>query len=151
MKPIERIELAPGAVADTVAKLVRSGGRMQMAYAWYPEPGVLELRYVADLPGRSGLVVWSTRPKGAMPSVTVSSPMMGWYEREITDLFGLTFEGHPEPVPLVLQAGATPVLPPLRKDYPETTPMPFTFHAASAAPASTSWRGWRQSPTTLNP
>jgi len=132
MKQIERIDLAPAAIPDAVAELVRSGGRMQMAYAWYREPGQLELRYVADRPKRAGLVVWSTRPRGTMRSVTASSPMMGWYEREISDLFGLAFEDHPEPLPLVLQPGAAPVLPPLSKDYPDNRPMPFTFDAGGA-------------------
>jgi len=136
MKPIERIPLAPEALPSAVADLVRAGGRMQMAYAWQPEPDVLELRYVADMPERAGLVIWSTRPKGGlagtMASVTAASPMMGWYEREISDLFGLTFDRHPEPVPLVLQPGSAPVLPPLSKAYPAATPMPFDFATGGA-------------------
>lgn len=106
MKPVERIDIAPQAVPDAVASLIAAGGRMQMAYAWHPEPGVVELRYLADLPRREGLTLWSTRPLGAMPSVTPLSPLMGWYEREITDLFGITFEGHPEPLPLAWQPDA---------------------------------------------
>lgn len=106
MKPIERIDIAPDAITEAVADLIAAGGRMQMAYAWRPEPDVVELRYLADRPRREGWTLWSTRPRGAIPSVAPLSPMMGWYEREIADLFGVVFEGHPEPRPLVWQADA---------------------------------------------
>lgn len=94
--------LSPAALTEAVADLVAAGGRMQMAYGWQPEEGVTELRYVADRPNRKGLVIWSCRPKaGHMPSVTRSSPMMGWYEREIADLYSIEFDDHPEPFPLL--------------------------------------------------
>jgi Ni,Fe-hydrogenase III large subunit len=101
MTKTEHIALTPAALTQAVGDLVRAGGRMQMAYGWQPEPGVTELRYLADRPGRAGLVIWSTRPGDRMPSVTPPSPMMGWYEREITDLYGIVFDGNPQPVPLL--------------------------------------------------
>ncbi|MGH7088282.1 MAG: nickel-dependent hydrogenase large subunit, partial [Stellaceae bacterium] len=45
-------------------------------------------------------------------------PLLGWYEREIADLYGLEFLGHPEAKRLVLQPGAEPVRPPFDPDYP---------------------------------
>ncbi len=105
MTSIEHMALAPEALARAVGDLVRAGGRMQMAYGWHPEPGITELRYLADRPARAGLVIWSTRPGASMPSVTRASPMMGWHEREITDLCGIAFTDHPEPIPL-LRIGA---------------------------------------------
>ncbi len=124
--PIEAAEL-PAAVAA----LTRSGGRMQFAYAWYPHPGSIELRYVADRPERKGLQIWLTRPVGAMPSAAGASPLLGWYEREISDLFGVVFEGHPEPHRLVLHEGAEPTVPPFDPGYPAGTPMPFTARAGT--------------------
>jgi Ni,Fe-hydrogenase III large subunit len=127
MATIERIEVAASAIPGAVAELVSAGGRMQMAYAWYPSPETLELRYVGDRPGRKGLVVWSTRPDRTMPSVANVSPLMSWYEREMTDLFGIRFEGHPEPLPLVLHAGAKPAAPPFDPSYPEAMPVKYAF------------------------
>jgi len=127
MSEPEVITVEPGALPTLVGELTRAGGRMQFAYAWYPEPHTIELRYVADRPKRSGLRVWRTRPvEGVMPSVAGISPLLGWYEREIADLFGVVFEGHPEPHRLVLHEGAEPDMPPLDPHYPAGEPMPFT-------------------------
>ena len=108
------IDIAADALADAVTSLIAAGGRMQFAYAWYPDPGQLELRYVADRPQRDGFVVWRVRPGATMPTLAGPAPMMSWYEREITDLFGLPFEGHPEPVPLVLAGAGFTGPPPFR-------------------------------------
>jgi hypothetical protein len=127
MATVERIEVDPSSLPGAVSDLVAAGGRMQMAYAWHPSPENLELRYIGDRPGRKGLVVWSTRPNQTMPSVAGLSPLMSWYEREISDLFGITFDGHPEPLPLVLRAGAQPSAPPLDPAYPKGAPMAYAF------------------------
>ena len=38
----------------------------------------------------------------ALPSVTAVWPAADWYEREAHDLFGVTFDGHPDLSPLLL-------------------------------------------------
>jgi formate hydrogenlyase subunit 5 len=125
MTGFELISIEPADLPIAVDRLIKSGGRMQMAYGWYPEPGQLELRYLATGGGKDGFVVWRCRPRGPVPSVAAVSPMLGWYEREITDLHGLAFAGHPEPHRLVFHPGAKPVMPPLDPAYPVDVPMPF--------------------------
>jgi formate hydrogenlyase subunit 5 len=125
MTAVKPISVEPAKLADTVAALIKSGGRMQMAYGWYPEPGCLELRYVASQAGKEDFIVWRCAPRGAAPSVASISPLLGWYEREITDMFGLEFLGHPEPHRLVLHQGARPVVPPLDPAYPLDALLPF--------------------------
>ncbi len=122
---IEIIPIEPEDLPQAVGGLIRSGGRMQMAYAWYAAPGRIELRYVGSRGAKERFFMWRCVPRGPVPSVASICPLLGWYEREITDLFGLTFSGHPEPFRLVLHPGAQPVLPPLDPSYPEATPMPF--------------------------
>ena len=125
MSTAEVILLEPADLPDAVRSLLEDGGRVLFAYAWHPEPEHIELRYVVERPNRKGLQVWRTRPTGAMPSSANVSPNLGWYEREIADLFGVTFKGHPEPNRLVLHEGATPDRPPFDPAYPVDARMPF--------------------------
>jgi formate hydrogenlyase subunit 5 len=110
--------LRPGQLSDAARRLFGSGGRLQMAYAWYPEPGRLELRYVAHERAKKPFAVWRCPGTGNVPSLAGIWPLVSWYEREITDLFGLQFEGQPQPEPLVLLEGTEPPIPPFTPAYP---------------------------------
>jgi len=110
--------LQHGALKDAARKLLDAGGRMQMVYAWYPQPHRIELRYVGTVPGQIPFAVWRCEPDGPVPSLTEVAPLMSWYEREVTDLFGLTFSDHPQPQRLVLHDGAVVPRPPFDPDCP---------------------------------
>jgi formate hydrogenlyase subunit 5 len=115
--------LRPADLNDAAANLLSSGGRMQMAYAWYPRPRQLELRYVASVPGQAPFAVWRCEANDAIPSLANTCPLLSWYEREITDLFGLRFVDHPQPERLVLHEGVNPPCPPFDPDYPADLPL----------------------------
>ncbi len=112
------MQLLPEQLGDAASRLRDRGGRMQMVYAWYPEPDRLELRYVVTEPHQHAFGVWICKPQGAVPSLAGIWPLMSWYEREVTDLFGVDFHDHPQPQRLVLHEGVSPVRPPFDPNYP---------------------------------
>ncbi len=65
-----------------------------------------------------------------MPTLSGVWPATNWYERETRDLFGIEFEGHPDPRPLLLPEdweGPSP----LRRDVPvHVEEVAFSFNQA---------------------
>ena len=118
MNVSQQIALQPSQLRPAASRLRETDGRMQMAYAWYPEPHRLELRYVATEADQREFAIWRCAPTGPVPSLAGLWPLMGWYEREIMDLFGVDFSEHPEPRRLVLHDGVNPVLPPFDPRLP---------------------------------
>ena len=115
--------LRPAELKDAATRLVTAGGRMQMAYAWYPEPDRLELRYAASPPANAPFAIWRCDANEPVPSLAGVSPLLSWYEREITDLFGLRFLDHPQPHRLVLHEGVEATTPPFAPAYPPDRPL----------------------------
>ncbi len=111
--------LRPEQLKDAALRLRDRAGRMQMVYAWYPEPDRIELRYVVTEPRQHPFGTWICRPQGAVPSLASIWPLMSWYEREVTDLFGIDFLDHPQPLPLILHEGVSPLRPPFDPAYPK--------------------------------
>lgn len=130
MRPAAEQILQPNEVPLVCQKLVQEGARLQMAYAWFPKPGEpAEILYLADRGPREPFPLLRCRLTNAtqtLESLTPSIPLLGWYEREMTDLCGITFRNHPEPRPLVLHEGAHPLIPPLDPRYPKDQMIPYT-------------------------
>lgn len=89
-----------------------------VAYLWAPAE-------------RAGALLRTTVPRAeaTLPSITPVFPGADWHERETAEMFGITFDGHPDPGPLLLPDPATSADPyPLRKEHVlrrrERTPWP---------------------------
>ena len=91
-------------------------------------------------PMRRRLIVAVGGATPTIPTVTDLWPSADWAEREIFDLFGVIFAGHPDLRRIQMPTEWTGH--PLRKDYPvrgdsqESTPLP-SFASKSNVPAST--------------
>jgi len=59
----------------------------------------------------------------SVPSAVALWPIANWLEREVWDMFGVRFEGHPDPRRLLMYEEF--VGHPLRKDYPITRRQPL--------------------------
>lgn len=109
-------DIAPPDLATACRELLTAGGRMQMAYAWFPDSGGKpEVRYLASEAAGKPFARWRVRPATGepIPSLATISPLLGWHEREMMDLTGVRIGDHPEPYRLVLHEGAVLDTPPL--------------------------------------
>ncbi len=80
--------------------------RFEVVYLLVSIEHRLRLRWKVALPGGDGHV----------GSVTGVWPAANWLEREVWDLFGIVFDGHPDPRRLLMPEDWEGF--PLRKDYP---------------------------------
>ena len=88
--------------------------RLRMAYARKAGETDLEVLYYLSLgKGCPDLLLRVTPGQHALPSLANQFPALSWYEREMHDLFGIEFAGHPELQPLILHEGVTTSRPPL--------------------------------------
>ena len=60
----------------------------------------------------------AVREEDIVPSLTDIHPSAGWFEREVFDMFGILFSGHPDLRRLLTDYGFRGY--PLRKDFPTT-------------------------------
>ena len=84
-----------------------------------PRPKRFSVNYhllrVADDPARVRVQAWLDDGEG-LDSVVPVWPSADWYEREVFDMFGITFAGHPNHVRILMPEDWEGH--PLRKDYP---------------------------------
>jgi NADH-quinone oxidoreductase subunit C len=89
------------------------------AVDFWPREPRFELVYIlVSIPNRLRLRM-KVRLSGADPRVDTMSgvwPAANWLEREVWDLFGISFDGHPDPRRLLMPEDWDGY--PLRKDYP---------------------------------
>jgi NADH-quinone oxidoreductase subunit C len=86
--------------------------------AYDDRSGFVVAAHVYSLENRAAVLL-RTRVSAEAPvleSLTPLWPGADWHERETAEMFGITFAGHPNPVPLLLPPAFTGH--PLRKDFP---------------------------------
>lgn len=89
------------------------------ALDWYPQEPRFEAVYLLHSVKNAQRLRLKVRLPGENPvvdSVTVVWPGANWYEREVFDLFGVTFANHPDLRRIMMPEGWEGH--PLRKDFP---------------------------------
>ena len=94
--------------------------RLMFAADERKQDGSFKVYVVFSVPGidKFHIVVLSLAEQDhSFPSITSAIPAAHWYEREISDLFGLTPQGHPDQRRLVFHEAFPVASHPLRKDW----------------------------------
>ena len=94
------------------------GPRFEVVYHLYSVPHNHRLRVKVRVEEDDAVV----------PSAVALWPIANWFEREVWDMFGVRFEGHPDPRRLLMYEEF--VGHPLRKDYPIDRRQPLIGPAA---------------------
>jgi NADH-quinone oxidoreductase subunit C len=95
-----------------------------------PDEPRFEVNYslvAVDVPARLRVKVRVSGAEPRVPSAVAIWPAAGFLEREVWDLFGVEFEGHPDMRRLLTPEDWEGH--PLRKDYPVQVDVPVTFDA----------------------
>lgn len=81
------------------------------------DDGFAVVMHLYSLAGRHHLLVRTLLPRAEprLPTATGLYRGAAWHERETHEMFGVVFEGHPDPAPLLLPDGFEGH--PLRKDF----------------------------------
>ncbi len=125
---VERLnEVSVETRADTFEELCRYFDetlhallRVMFATDEREKDGLFRIYVVFSVPGKDRLfLVVLPIPASAprFPSLTPHIPAAHWYEREISDMFGLVPQGHPDPRRLVFHEAFPADSHPLRKDW----------------------------------
>ena len=117
------LEIAPERIVE-VCRLLRDSQQFERlsgvtAVDWHPAEPRFEVVYHLHSVARNLRVRLKCRPPGEQPeieSVTAVWRSANWYEREVYDLFGVRFRGHPDLRRILMPDNW--IGHPLRKDYP---------------------------------
>ncbi|OPY34453.1 MAG: F(420)H(2) dehydrogenase subunit D [Methanomassiliicoccales archaeon PtaU1.Bin124] len=119
-------EALPG-IVDHIQKKYHSWLISEHALDLRPKGGEFQLIVLLGLPKvtvpviiRANVDIYAS----SFHSLTPSVPAANWFEREISDTFGLTPNGHPDQRPLVLYDDWPYGTYPLRKDFDPSRPVP---------------------------
>lgn len=98
--------------------------RFEMVYQLYSTEKKHRLRVKVDVPG-------DEKPEPWVDSVVPIWPGAGWLEREVWDMYGIVFKGHPDLRRILMYEEF--VGHPLRKDYPKERRQPLVRRSGASS------------------
>ena len=138
---LRQLVVRPDALLD-VLRLAKEGHDFRQLYdltaADYleQEPYIHVIYHLNCLhpPAKLMLKARVDREGGTLPSATGLWSMANWYEREVYDLFGVVFDGHPDLKRILMPDDW--IGHPLRRDYPLTEePIQFRDYTSDMLPS----------------
>ncbi len=125
-----RDRMPPKELAEALTDIGEGGTRKRVERQVYPDFTLVYHLLSFDGPARLRLKVGLTGEDPVADSITDIWPSANWYEREVFDLFGIRFEGHPNLRRLIMPHDWDGH--PLRKSYPgrATAMPPYTLDDA---------------------
>ena len=85
-----------------VVGLLRTGNaRLVSLFGSIDDDGAKRIHYIVDVNNREYRIFSSTVNRSVITSLTPIAPAAAWYERELSDQYGIECEGHPDPRPLL--------------------------------------------------
>jgi Ni,Fe-hydrogenase III large subunit len=100
----EATRFAPGSTAEVFQLLRKEGARLVSLFGHVDIEGASFVRYIVETATREYRVI-GVQVEGALPSATSITPAAAWYEREIHERYGVSFEGSPDLRPLLSHEG----------------------------------------------
>ncbi len=113
------VKVAEGDLTDVARHLCDKCGRLATVIGIDTRNGV-ELLYPFFFAGEHHFItlkVMARKPKPSAPSLATWLTAANWSEREIQDLLGVSFIGHPDPRRLLLADSWPEGVHPLRRDF----------------------------------
>ncbi|NTU60911.1 MAG: NADH-quinone oxidoreductase subunit C [Caldiserica bacterium] len=112
-----RITIDPSTISDVATELQKSGFKYLTMLTATCTPDGFKMVYIFDNWGtKEKMWVYANVPSNLhVPSLTLTWPGADWLEREVFDMFGIEFDGHPNLVRIITPEGFTKF--PLRKDF----------------------------------
>lgn len=134
-------QVAPEHLPAAAAALQGAGGRLVNAVGLDERQRGAGFRILFTFSFSQRALVTLTAPLDAVspryPTIAVAVHAADWYERENTDLLGITAEGHPLSEDLILHYDWPDGLYPLRKDFPVHDPWPERVRPLEPPPRAT--------------
>ncbi len=119
---IEPVLVPLDSLQERLTMLLRQGSRLGLLTARRIPPGDdLALVTLVLHPANAGMHVWETplhSAKSAFPSLTPHVPQAHWFERAVSDFFGILPEGHPRFKSVILHEAWPEGFYPLRDAHP---------------------------------
>lgn len=127
------VYLDGGCLPDAACVMRADGYHLEDVCALHVREGFLVSYFFThwQIPGRIALRALTSNEEPGLPSIADIYEGADWHEREVNDFYGIHFEGHPNPIRLLLPSDMNEY--PLRKEESARAPLRTLFPCTEEA------------------